>query len=173
VQFKSKRELLKWAQRIGETYNNTFVKNWEYVPLTANEIKLVIDDLLLVAQPEMIKIIARGNEVVGFTFAFPDVSAAMQRHDGRLFPFGILDLLWSLRTATGVAVNGNGVLPEYQGTGGNAMLYIEMEDTLRKKERFKVAEFTQIADTAEMMNSDRERLGGKPYKVHRVYRKDL
>jgi len=32
--FASKRELVSWAGRIGRAYNQAFVNNWEYVPLT-------------------------------------------------------------------------------------------------------------------------------------------
>lgn len=31
---KSKKELLRWADRIGIAYNNAFVNNWEYYPLS-------------------------------------------------------------------------------------------------------------------------------------------
>jgi len=32
--FKTKKELVGWAQRIGRTYNKTFINNWEYYPFT-------------------------------------------------------------------------------------------------------------------------------------------
>jgi len=83
--FKSKRELVAWGPRIGETYNKTFVENWEYYPLTQREIKFVMDEILTIADPRLFKIITHGEEVVGFLFAFPDVSAAIQRSRGRLF----------------------------------------------------------------------------------------
>ena len=35
-----RNELIKWADRIGEAYNKTFVNNWEYYPLTAREITI-------------------------------------------------------------------------------------------------------------------------------------
>ena len=93
VPFKNKRELRSWAPRIGQAYNNAFVENWEYVPLTDNELDFVIDNIMLVANPKLIKIIAHDNEVVGFAFGFPDISAAMQRSKGKLLPLGIFDLL--------------------------------------------------------------------------------
>jgi hypothetical protein len=119
--FKSKRELLKWAPRIGEAYNRAFIKNWEYYPFSPGDIKYAVDNIFLVADPKLIKIILHGEEIVGFLFAFPDVSAAMQRARGRLFPFGLFDLLLEMKRTKTISGNGIGILPEYQA-GGNALL---------------------------------------------------
>ena len=172
IRFKTKRELRQWAGKIGQAYNNAFVKNWEYVPLTEREISFVVDTIMLVANPKLIKIIAQDGNVVGFAFGWPDVSAAMQRCKGRLFPFGIVDLLLEMRRTSRISGNGVGILPEFQGRGGNALLYSEMEKTVGEF-GFKYYEMTQIAETAVQMRKDLETLGGKPYKNHRVYRKTL
>ena len=172
IRFKTKRELRQWAGKIGQAYNNAFVKNWEYVPLTEREISFVVDTIMLVANPKLIKIIAQDGNVVGFAFGWPDVSAAMQRCKGRLFPFGIADLLLEMRRTSRISGNGVGILPEFQGRGGNALLYSEMERTVGEF-GFKYYEMTQIAETAVQMRKDLETLGGKPYKNHRVYKRPL
>ncbi len=170
--FKNKRELVSWAGRIGQAYNQAFVNNWEYVPLTEREIKFVTDNVMTVADPKLIKIILHGERVVGFLFAFPDVSAALQRNGGRLFPFGLVDLLLEFRRTKWVALNGAGILPEFHGRGGNALLYSEMEKTIRES-AFEHADLTQVAESAVQMRRDLVNLGGTPYKNHRVYRRAL
>lgn len=172
LQFKSKRELTDWAPRIGAAYNQAFVNNWEYAPLTEREIKLVLDNLLVIADPRLIKIMIHADAVVGFLFGFADVSAALQRARGRLLPFGLVDLMLEVRRTKWIAINGAGILPAFQGQGGNALLYIEMEKTLRAMS-FEHADFTQVAETAVQMRRDLENLGGRPYKNHRVYLKTL
>lgn len=170
--FQSKRELLDWADRIGTAYNKAFIHNWEYYPLTEKEISFVVDNIMLVANPKLIKIITYGDEVVGFLFGFPDVSASMQRIKGNLLPFGIIDLLFEMRRTKWVALNGAGILPEHQGRGGNALLYVEMEKTINEF-NFIHADLTQVADTAVQMRSDLENVGGKIYKTHRVFSKAI
>lgn len=170
--FKSKKELRKWAPRIGRTYNKSFINNWEYYPLTDNEIKFVLDTVMLVADPKLIKVIVHDDDVVGFLFAFPDLSAALQRARGRLLPFGLIDIMLEVNRTNWVALNGMGILEEFQGRGGNALLYSEMEKTLTNY-RFQHADLTQVAETAVQMRRDLENLGGKPYKNHRVYRRAL
>jgi len=170
--FKNKRELISWAPRIGEAYNKTFIRNWEYVPLTDRELNFVIQNIMTIADPRLIKIITHGEDVVGFLFGFADVSEALQRNKGRLFPFGILDLLLELKRTKWVSLNGEGVLEEYQGMGGNALLYAEIGKTVRDY-GYDHADMTQVAETAVQMRQDLINLGGLPYKNHRVYRRKL
>lgn len=169
--FKSKKELLKWADRIGTTYNNAFVNNWEYYPLTQREIDFVVENIMTIADYRLIKIITHGEDVVGFLFAFHDVSAALQRARGKLFPFGLLDILLELRRTHTVSVNGMGILPQYQGHGGNALLYYAMGKTLLEFSQFSHVEMTQVAETTEQMRADLKNLNGVEYKNNRVYRK--
>ncbi len=170
--FSSKRELVSWAGRIGEAYNKTFVNNWEYYPLSDKEIKFVVDNIMIVADYRLIKIITHDDDVVGFLFGFPDLSAALQRARGRLFPFGLIDLLLEMRRTKWIALNGAGILPEFQGRGGNALLYSEMEKTIRDYD-FQHADLTQVAETAGQMRHDLENIGGKPYKNHRVFTRSI
>ncbi|WKZ37876.1 MAG: hypothetical protein QY332_08030 [Anaerolineales bacterium] len=169
--FKNKKELLGWAARIGRAYNDAFVRNWEYYPLTQREIDFVVENIMTIADHRLIKIITRGEDVVGFLFAFHDVSAALQRARGRLFPFGLIDILMEVRRTNTVAVNGMGILPEHQGHGGNALLYYAMGNTLLNFKQFVHVEMTQVAETTEQMRADLKNLNGVEYKNNRVYRR--
>jgi len=171
--FKNKKELLSWADRIGTAYNNAFVNNWEYYPLTQREIDFVVENIMTIADHRLIKIITHGEDVVGFLFAFHDVSAALQRARGKLLPFGLLDILLEIRRTNTVAVNGMGILPEFQGHGGNALLYYAMGNTLLEFSQFVHVEMTQVAETTEQMRADLKNLNGVEYKNNRVYRKEL
>lgn len=171
--FKSKKELLQWANRIGQAYNASFVNNWEYFPFSQREIDFVVDNILMVADHRLIKVILHGEEVVGFLFAFPDVSAALQRSKGKLHPVSLADLLLEMKRTKAVSVNGMGILPEYQGRGGNAILYAEMGHTLLDFGHFQHVEMTQVAESAEQMRADLKNLKGVEYKNHRVYRRSI
>ncbi len=166
--FQSKKELKDWAWRIGEAYNKTFVNNWEYYPLTQREIKYLLDNLLIIAVPRLIKIITYKDEVIGFIFGFPDVSAALQRHGGRITPWGIIDIMLELKRTKWISLNGVGVLPQYHGRGGNALMYYEMEKTILEC-GYEHTELTQVAETAVQMRKDLITAGGEPYKNHRVF----
>lgn len=172
LEFKNKAQIRAMADEIGAAYNNTFINNWEYYPMTKGEIKLLASNLIDVINPRLIKIITYDTKIVGFLVAFPDITKALQRHNGRITPFALVDILFSLKNTDWVSLNGAGVLPEYHGRGGNALLYYEMEKTL-KDVGFTYWELTQVAETAVQMRKDLTTAGGDFYKTHRVYRKQL
>jgi GNAT superfamily N-acetyltransferase len=172
MEFKSKSQLVAWADRIGEAYNNTFVNNWEYYPMTKGEVKLLIDNLLSVINPKLIKLITYQERIVGFLVAFPDISAAMQRGKGWITPWSIVDMMLEMKKTKWVSLNGAGVLPEFHGRGGNVLLYEEMEKTINDF-GFIHAELTQVAETAVQMRKDLINVGGRPYKNHRVFHKSI
>ena len=171
--FKSKRELIRWAPRIGRAYNSAFVHNWEYYPFTEGDVKYAVDNVFMIADPRLIKLIMHQEEIVGFLFAFTDVSAAMQRARGQLLPFGIVDILLEMKRTKTISGNGMGILPEFQGKGGNALLYYEMGKTVFGFNRFEHVEMTQVAETTLQMRADLKNLNGVEYKNHRVYRKNI
>lgn len=171
--FKNKRHLRQWAGKIGQAYNKSFVKNWEYYPLTKREVDFVVDNVMTIVDPNLMKVILKDNEVVGFVFPFPDVSRAMQKNKGKLGLFEILRLFSDIKKTDWISFNGVGILPEYQGLGGNAIIYAELEKALHENKQFVNAELTQVAETAVQMRKDLLNLGVKFYKNHRVYQKDI
>jgi len=173
VDFSSKRELRKWAKRIGEAYNKTFINNWEYYPFSDREVKYIEDNLMVVADPKLIKIITYNDNVVGFLLAFPDISEALIRSKGRITPWGILDIMREFKRTKWVSLNGAGVLPEYHGSGGNILLYDVMAKTLKEYDQFVHAELTQVAESAVQMRKDLISMGGSAYKNHRVFRRSI
>jgi GNAT superfamily N-acetyltransferase len=172
MKFKNKKELMKRATELGHAYNDTFINNWEYYPLTEGEVDLLVDNLMSVIDPKLIKLISHENKIVGFLLAFPDITTTLQKHGGKITPLAIIDILRGLKQTKWVSVNGAGILPEYQGRGGNALMYAEMEKTI-KDYGFQHCEMTQVAETAVQMRKDLINLGGQPYKNHRIFHKKL
>jgi hypothetical protein len=171
--FSSKAEIRRWIPALVEIYNKVFVDNWEYVPVTPEETEELTGRMLQIVQPEHIKFVVNSqNEVVGFLLTFLDISAELQATGGKLFPFGWIRLLIGLRRTSWININGMGILEEYRGLGGNAILYAELDKTLQY-DRFKYADLVQMADTVERMVADVTTLGAEPYKIHRVYRRDI
>ncbi len=99
------------------------------------------------------------------TFPLP----SKEPRDG-LFPFGLVDILLEMKRTKTVSGNGMGILPDFQGTGGNALLYYEMGKTMLDFKQFEFVEMTQVAETTKQMRADLKNLNGVEYKNHRVYR---
>ncbi|WP_455381187.1 hypothetical protein [Salinispira pacifica] len=176
LRFGSKRALMKRAPEIAALYNDTLADHTEGYPLTEAELEQVTKDLALVGQADLIKILTYDGGIIGFLFGFPDLTAALQRSKGRITPLSIIDILLEFRRTNQLIVNGAGILPRYQRLGGNALLYYELERTVRSRtgrRAFVHADLTQIAETTELMLSDMQRIGAEVYKVHRTYRRAI
>ncbi len=172
--FKNKREIVQWKIRIKEAYNNAFVSNWEYYPLTDQELDYVLNNALMIVIPTMVQVILNAqDELVGFVLPFPDISRAMQKNKGKLGPIEILRLLRETKKTDWVCYNGIAILPEYQGMGGNALLFQTLFEATKNHPYFVNGELSQVAETAVQMRKDLLNLGVKPYKNHRVYQMSL
>jgi hypothetical protein len=173
-EFRTKRQLIKRAPAIGRIYNETFSAHGdEFYPLSEKEIRQITADLTTVADPSLIKLLVSKGEIAGFLLGFPDLSAALQRGHGRITPWGIIDLLLEYGRTRWLIVNGAAILPQYQRLGGNALLYYMLEKIASRNKRFLYVDAVQIAETTELMLSDMNTLGGKIYKVHRIYERPL
>ena len=172
VRYPTTRTLIRAARGLGDAYNRAFVNNWEYYPLTSQEIDFVISQVRPIVDHRLIAFLEHRNEIVGFILGFPDVSLALQRARGRLTPWSAARLLLAKRRCSHVALNGAGILPEYRGVGGNALLYTEIERAIREG-GFERAELPQVAETAVRMRRDLSRLAAKEIKRHRVYEREL
>jgi hypothetical protein len=170
-ELRKKSELRSLGREIGKIYNESWVDHEEYCPMTEAELNQLVDSLVTVTDPRIIKVIRAGEEIAGFLLTFPDLSPAIQKSKGRVTPLSLARLLYQKKTTREFIINGVGVLPKFQKTGATALLYYELERTL--KGRALWAEMTQIAETTDLMLSDMETLGGEVYKRHRVYQRWL
>jgi hypothetical protein len=169
----TRADLRALVPHIKELYNSAIEGTTGNTPLTDAEINTLANQLLWLADPKLIKLVMKDNKAVGFLFAYPDVSAALQKTKGRLFPFGWLTLLRELKRTDWLDINGAGLLPEYRGSGGTAILYSEMFKSVRESGQFKHAEIVQIGVENESMQREMENFGIDFYKTHRTYMRVL
>lgn len=175
-QFKNKKELVEMARtELIAMYKETFETNWEYYPWTEEELQFAINSVVMIANPDLIKVIrTQDGKMVGFSIGFPDITKQMKQAKGHLTPWAILGMMRGLKkNRENLILNGAGVLPEYQGRGGNALMYTEMDRTVADY-NFDSLEICQIAETTRKMRSDMEKnIGVVVRKIHRVYRKEF
>lgn len=169
----TRADLRALVPHLKELYNNSLDGTTGTSPLTDAEVDTMADQLLWLADPKLIKMVMNAERIVGFCLAYPDISAALQKTRGRLFPFGWLTLLLELRRTDWININGAGLLPEYRGSGGTAILYSEMFKSVSENPRYKHAEVVQIGVENENMQREMENFGIDFYKMHRTYCKEL
>jgi len=169
----TRKDLRNLVRHLKELYNNSLEGTTGTTPLTDEEVDTMANQLIWLADPKLVKLVMRDDKAVGFLLAYPDVSAALQKTRGRLFPFGWLILLIELRRTDWININGAGLLPEYRGSGGTAILYSEMFKSVSENPRYKHADVVQIGVENENMQREMENFGVDFYKMHRTYMKEL
>ena len=165
-------EIIRWIPRIDEVQQKAFASNPNYYPTTSAEFEQLARNILAIADPKYLKAIMREDDVAGFLIAYPNINHALQKAKGKLFPLGWLYLLQEKNNPVILDINGVGLLPEYQGLGGNALLYSELDNVIHST-RIKKAEIVQVDERNLRSKSDMESMGVKFSKIHRTYFKKL
>ncbi len=161
--FRREVELVK------EIYNKAWVANWGFVPLTNEEIDFLAADLKPIVDPDFALFAEVNGQTVGFALALPDFNQVLKRiSNGRLFPFGMLKILFYRSKIDLVRVVIAGVIKEYQRRGIDALFYSEMFHRGFVKGIFR-AEASWILETNKMMNSGLEAMNAVRTKTYRMY----
>jgi len=180
ARYRTRDDLRAFVPKLKDLYNNALRGTAGNAPMTDAEIKMMANQLLWFADPRLLKIVYKvedphkgSEEPVGFLMAYPDISAALQKTRGRIFPFGWITLLREFKRTDWLNINGAGLLPEYRGSGGTAILYSELFKSVLETGQFRHAEVIQIGIENENMQRDMENFGIDFYKIHRTYVRDL
>jgi hypothetical protein len=82
-------------------------------------------------------------------------------------------MLVDLKRTDWVNINGMGLLEEYRGSGGTAILFSEMFKSVRDSGQFRHADVVQIGTENDKMLREMQNFGIDFYKMHRTYKKTL
>ncbi|TVQ20636.1 MAG: N-acetyltransferase [Spirochaetaceae bacterium] len=154
---------------VKEIYNDAWERNWGFVPWTDEEIEHLGHELRPVADPELVMFAYKGDEPAGFSLSLPDLFQALIRvKSGRLFPFGLLQLLIARRSISQVRVLAMGIRHRYRGLGLDALFY---HRTFRYAETkgMQRGECSWVLEDNHAMRSAIEKMGGEVYKTYRIY----
>jgi hypothetical protein len=168
----SRADLKKALVFLRQMYNDALEGTEGNMPLSDADMASMSQGLLWIANPRLIKLIFKGDEPAGFLLAYPDISAALQRNNGRLFPFGWLDILFERYRTDWVNINGAGIVAKYRRMGATAILFTEMHKS-NISGRYKHADIVQIGTENEQMQLELSQLGIEFYKMHRIYQRFL
>jgi hypothetical protein len=171
-QFQTKRELLRMLPSLLDLYNDSLVPGEGNYPITRGDMQTMANQLLLFADPRLVKILMKEDQPIGFLLTYPDISAAIQRCRGRLLPFGWLGILLEPHRTDWLNVNGAAILEQYQGMGGTAVLFNELFRSVQES-RYHQAEVIQIDVKNVRMQNEMRNFGVDFYKMHRTYQRDI
>jgi len=174
LEFTKRKELRPWIIPLFELMNECYVASniYGYAPLDHKEMTDLADRYLPIVDPRFVKIVTKGEEVVSFIIAMPDMTAGIRAARGRLFPFGFVKILRSAKKTKQLDLLLGAIKEKYRGLGLDVLMGVKMLASAS-------AAGKEILDTHHEMESnvkvraEMERMGGILYKKFRVYQKNL
>ena len=171
IEFSSSRQLKPYIVPVFRLVNEAYAHIFGFVPMTEEEMKKFAAQYLPVLDPNFVKIVVdQQNQIIAFVVAMPDMSIGMQRSKGKLFPFGFIHILTSMRKTTQLNLLLGAVKPGHQGKGLTVLLGKSILESARKR-NMKLMDSHLILENNQLMRSECERVGGTVYKRFRVYQK--
>ena len=159
-------------KRFTEVYNQAWEKNWGFVPMTDEEIEHMAKSLKPIVIPDIVLFVERDSTTLGFALALPDMNQALRHANVRLFPFGLLKILYyarKIQLARGLVL---GILEEDRGKGLDTLLYLNLLSNA-KRHNITQGEFSWILEDNLAIQRPLERFGAYKYKTYRFYERSL
>lgn len=156
------------VRQVWEVYNSAWDRNWGFVPMTLDEFLLTGKEMKQILIPDMVLIGEVEGRAVGMALALPDINQALKHAGGRLFPFGLMKILYHQRKIRSARVMALGVVEEFRTAGVAAGFYSTL---LRNARRlgYGDCESSWVLEDNVLMNRSLEALGAKRYKTYRIY----
>ena len=163
---------------IRDMFNDAWANNWGFVPLTEEEFRDMGKTLKLLLPNELVQIAEVDGKPAAFIVGLPNLNEAARDLNGRLFPAGLMKLLWRLkvRFPETSRVPLMGVRQRYQGGPlGAALAYcvIGALQTELYARGARGCELSWILESNKGLRDIIESIGGDVYKTYRIYEKPL
>lgn len=155
---------------VREVYNQAWQYNWGFVPLEDSEFAYIARTMKQIVDPDLVFVAELRGTPVAFLLALPDINQALIRLNGRLFPFGIVKLLWHTKVRNkieGLRMITMGVVPEHQKRAIDSMMYVAMFKKGVEK-GYKWAELSWMLETNHLVISAVKQMGAEVYKRYRI-----
>lgn len=173
IEFTKKSQLKPFIVPLFRLVNETYAPLFGFVPMTEEEMKKFAAQYLPVLAPELVKVVLNtAGEMVAFVVSMPDMSAGIQKAKGRLFPFGFIHVLSSMKKTNQLNLLLGAIKPSYRGKGLNVLMGKALIESARKR-NLQVMDSHLILEKNLIMRAECEKLGGVIRKRYRVYQKLL
>ncbi|MEL6444765.1 MAG: hypothetical protein AAFQ86_11110 [Bacteroidota bacterium] len=156
-------------------YNDAWVGNWGFVPITPSELKQLEKELKPVIVPDLVYFIEVGGEPVAFSVTLPNLNQVLKKlPDGKLLSTGLPKMLLAMKLGAvqEVRMPLMGVLPAYQGRGLDVLLVmatIEAGIPLG----YRACEMSWVLDTNKKLTNLLDSFGSIRDKEYALFEKPL
>ena len=173
LRFNSNKELLPQAERIFDLMNTTYGSLQSFTPIKPYQVEHYKEKFLKFLHPDYISLIEnKDGELVAFSVVMPSFTKALQKANGKLFPFGFYHLMRAMKSNDKATLILIGVHPELTGKGITAIIFKEVIELFNSK-GIKVVETNPELETNNQVQALWKDYDPQLIKKWRTYRKEL
>lgn len=134
LKFTKTREVMPYADKMFDLFNKSYSALSSFVEITDIQKEYFKKKFISFVNPEYIKFVVDENdELIAFAIVLPRFAEALQKINGKLFPFGFLKILKAKKNSKDVVFYLIGVDPEYQNKGVHAVIFNEYYNVFKRK----------------------------------------
>ena len=134
LKFTKTEEVMPYADRMFDLFNESYASLSSFVEITDIQKEYFKKKFISFINPEYIKFVVDENDkLIGFAIVMPRFAEALQKANGKLFPFGFTHILKAKRNSKEVIFYLIGILPEFQNKGVHAVIFNEYYETFTEK----------------------------------------
>ncbi len=127
---KDKEDMRRVGRKIFELINITYRDLEGFIPHSDKQIELFVSQYLGYVNPEFVSIILdEQEELAGFGISMPSFTKALQKANGRLFPFGVWHLRKAMRQNDRMDLYLIAIRPDLQNKGITAIIFKRIIET--------------------------------------------
>jgi GNAT superfamily N-acetyltransferase len=169
VNFKDKEQLAKDVKTMKELYNAAWQPNWGFVKMTDAEFDYLAKQLVPVGVSELTLMLEIKGKPVAFALCLPDINQQLIYNKKGSYIGAGIQLMTKKKKVDTVRIIVLGVMPEYQKTGVDVLLYYYIGEAA-KKLGYRYGDASWILEDNVMMTRGlTQTMHAKKYKTFRIY----
>jgi ribosomal protein S18 acetylase RimI-like enzyme len=172
IEFTKTKEMKPFVGKVFGLMNQTYTNIYGYVPMTEHEMQALAKQYMPVLDPRFVKVVVRGDDVVGFIIGMPNMNKGLRQCKGHLFPFGILQIMAAMKKTRQLDLFLGAIREDCRGRGIDVMLGAAMMRSAMAAGFAQIDSHHELEDNLKM-RAEMERVGGQVIKRFRIYQKSL
>ena len=172
VVLHSKKDLKPHIIPVLQLMNETFRDIFGSYELDHEEMEKFAAEYMAILDVDFVIIVTEKGKVISFFIAIPDLGPALQKANGRLFPFGIFHIMKEMKRTDLIVLMIGGIKSSHQGTGIDVLMGVKMLEACARRGIKHIHSHLEL-ETNFKVRAEMEKMGGTVIKKHRIYRKSL
>ncbi len=172
IRFEKTSDVFPYAKVLFGLVDDAFATLPFVIPFDKEMVRMYTEKYFKIINPKYVYFIKKDEEIIGFMLAVPSLSEALQKANGKLFPFGFFHIKKAIKHPHVIDFFLGGVKPKYEHEGVAVVLYSEIQNQMMK-DGVHIVETTGNFETNHHVISNWKNFDHIQHKRRRCFIKDI